>query len=505
MTAEIAAVQLATRKDWIGLAVIALPCMLYSMDLTVLNLAVPALTRDLKPSAAQLLWIIDIYGFMVAGFLMTMGVLGDRIGRRKLLLIGAACFGAASILAAFSTTAAMLIFSRAVLGIAGATLAPSTLSLITNMFRDPRERTFAISMWIMSFSIGGLVGPLIGGVVIMQYWWGAVFLIGVPVMALLLVLGPLLLPEHRDPDPGRIDVASAALSLAAVLAFIYGLKRLAESGWAMGPVLIMFLGVGLGVAFVGRQRRRADPFVDIRLFRNSAFAAAFAINIFGFFFMFGSFVMLAQYFQLVEGLSPLEAGLWNLPSALAFTVASFMNAHLASRMRPAFLLASGLAVSSFGFAIMAIAASFHAIVFATVVFSLGFTQVIALTTGLIVGAAPPEKAGAASALSETSAELGGALGVALLGSLVAVVYRSRMINAVPDGLAAEAAAGARASLGGAVEAAGQLNGPASEMLLAAARAAFSSGFHLVAGLTALMLLALALLSLAILRTTESAH
>src|SRR5687767_3206334 len=223
----------AGKREWIGLAVIALPCLLYSMDLTVLHLAVPRLTADLKPTSTQLLWIIDIYGFMVAGTLITMGTLGDRIGRRRLLFIGAAAFGVASVLAAFSTSAEMLIFTRALLGLAGATVAPSTLSLIRNMFLDPQQRTFAVSMWITAYSVGGAIGPLLGGVVLEYFWWGAVFLLAVPVMVLLLIVGPKLLPEYRDPNAKPLDLLSAALSLAGVLLVIFGLKRIAEHGFGL--------------------------------------------------------------------------------------------------------------------------------------------------------------------------------------------------------------------------------------------------------------------------------
>ena len=199
----------AGRREWIGLGVLALPCLLYSMDLTVLNLAVPHLSADLEPSSTQLLWIVDIYGFLVAGSLITMGTLGDRIGRRRLLLTGAVAFGAASMLAAFSFTAPMLIAARAILGVASATLAPSTLSLLRNMFLDPRERTVAVGVWIASFSAGGALGPLLGGLLLEHFWWGSVFLVNVPVMLLLLALGPRLLPEYRDPNPGRLDPISA--------------------------------------------------------------------------------------------------------------------------------------------------------------------------------------------------------------------------------------------------------------------------------------------------------
>src|SRR5688572_30827969 len=233
----------AGRREWIGLAVIALPCLLYSMDLTVLHMAVPQLSTDLEPTSAQLLWIIDIYGFLVAGSLITMGTLGDRIGRRRLLLTGAAAFGVASLLAAFSTSANMLIATRAILGVAGATVAPSTLSLIRNMFLDPRQRTVAISVWITSFSIGGAIGPLIGGILLQSFWWGSVFLISVPVMVLLLIVGPRLLPEYRDPSPGKPDPVSAGMSLAAVLLVIFGLKQIAQDGISPWPVATIVAGV----------------------------------------------------------------------------------------------------------------------------------------------------------------------------------------------------------------------------------------------------------------------
>ena len=256
----------AGRREWVGRAVLALACLLYVMDLTVLHLAVPSISEDLKPSSAQLLWIIDIYGFMVAGFLVTMGTLGDRVGRRKLLLAGAAAFGAVS-LAAFSTTPEMLILSRALLGIAGATLAPSTLSLIFSMFPDPKQRAVAIGVWISAFSAGSAIGPVLGGIMLEYFWWGSVFLLSLPVMALLLVLGPIVLPEYKDPNAGRLDIASAFMSLVAVLAVIFGLKQLAQDGIGLLPVASILIGVVVGVAFARRQLTLTDPMIDLRLFR----------------------------------------------------------------------------------------------------------------------------------------------------------------------------------------------------------------------------------------------
>ena len=300
----------AGRREWIGLAVIALPSMLYSMDLTVLYLAVPSLTRDLQPSASQLLWITDIYGFLIAGLLITMGTLGDRIGRRRLLMIGAAGFGAASVLAAFSTSAEMLIAARALLGVAAATLAPSTLSLIRNMFHDPRQRTVAIGLWVTSYSAGAAIGPLIGGLLLARFWWGSVFLISVPVMVLLLAVGPRLLPESRDPNPGRFDLSSAALSLLSVLAVIYGVKRIAEGDAGAVPALSIALGLLVGTAFLRRQGKLADPMIDLRLFRAPAFSVAVGANALALFTVYGMDLFIAQYLQLVLGMSPFEAGLW---------------------------------------------------------------------------------------------------------------------------------------------------------------------------------------------------
>src|SRR5438128_4617558 len=236
----------APRSAWIGLAVLALPCMITVMDLTVLNLAVPHLSAALKPTGAQLLWIIDIYGFILACALIPVGGLGDRIGRRKLLLIGGAAFGAASVLAAFSTSALMLIGARALLGLAGAALVPSTLSLLSTLFADETERTKAIGVWGASFAVGAAIGPLVGGVLLEHFWWGSVFLVGVPIMVLLLVVGPLLLPEFRDPAAGRPDLVSALLSIASVLTVTYGLKQIVQDGLTWLPLLLMLVGLGLG-------------------------------------------------------------------------------------------------------------------------------------------------------------------------------------------------------------------------------------------------------------------
>jgi MFS transporter, DHA2 family, multidrug resistance protein len=495
---------LTGRREWIGLAVLALACLLYAMDLTVLHLAVPSLSADLQPSSAQLLWITDIYGFMVAGFLVTMGTLGDRIGRRRLLLSGAAAFGVVSVLAALSTSAEQLIAARALLGIAGATLAPSTLSLIFAMFQDPRQRSVAIGVWITAFSAGGAIGPVLGGVLLERFWWGSVFLLALPVMALLLVLGPRVLPEYKAPDAGRLDLLSAAMSLVAVLAVVFGLKLIAQDGLGPLAVAAVLVGLGVGVVFVRRQRRLADPMIDLRLFRSSAFNAALATNLLGIFIVVGYFLFVAQYLQLVLGLSPLQAGLWSLPSAVGFIVGSNVAPRVLRRVRPAFVIGGGLGLAAVGLGVLTQVggspdADLGILAGASLVVSLGLAPVFTATTDLVVSSAPPERAGAASGISETGAELGGALGIAILGSIGVAVYRAELAAALPAGLPAEAAGVARDTLGGAVGAASQLPGQLGALLVDAAREAFTQGLQLTAALSAAVAVGIAILATVMLR------
>jgi DHA2 family multidrug resistance protein-like MFS transporter len=487
----------ATRREWLGLAVIALPCALYSMDLTVLDLAVPAISADLRPSSAQLLWILDVYGFVLAGSLIPMGTLGDRIGRRRILLMGAAAFCVMSILAAFSGSAGMLIATRAGLGLAGATVAPSTLSLIRNMFRDPSQRTIALGFWISSYSVGTAIGPLVGGAMLEHFWWGSVFLVGLPLMLLLLLLGPRLLPEFRAPTTQPIDLLSTLLSLAAVLLIIYGLKRIAQDGFAPTFAASLLAGVAASALFVRRQGRLSHPLMDLGLLRAPAFRVSLAAYALASFIALGEFVFLAQYLQMVLGLTPLHAGLWTAPFALAFIVGSQLTPLVARRVAPPSIIATGLAVASLGFGVLS---QIHAdaglalLVSGMVVFALGLAPVFTLANDLMLSSAPPERAGAAAAISETSSELGGALGIAVLGSIGTAVYRGAMTRDALQAVPTDSLESARDTLGAALAIADKLPPQLGSDLAYVAREAFASSLRLTSALASVVALALAIVA-----------
>ena len=492
----------AGRREWTGLAVIALPCILYSMDLTVLNLALPHISKDLHPTSSELLWIVDIYGFMLAGLLITMGTLGDRIGRRRLLMTGAVAFGIASVGAAFATSAGMLIAARAILGIAGATLAPSTLSLIRNMFHDPKQRTIAIGVWITSYSVGGAIGPLIGGVLLEHFWWGSVFLISVPVMVLLLLVGPALLPEYRNPVPGRMDLFSASLSLVAVLSVIFGIKKFAENGPGWLPVWCIVAGIITGMIFLRRQKGLSDPLIDLKLFRRAQFSVSLLIYTFATFIAFGFFIFTFQYMQLVIGLTPIKAGLWSIPFFCAFIIGSMITPAIVSRVQPAYVMGVGLFLAAIGFGMltqMSEGSGPAFLIIGSFIYCLGLAPVFTLTTDIIVGAAPPERSGSASAISETGSEFGGALGIAIIGSVGIAIYRSQMVRTMPKGIPSYTKKAAMETLSGAVAEARQLPPELRQSLLDAASGSFTSGMRWAAFICGIVAISLAILSVTRLR------
>jgi MFS transporter, DHA2 family, multidrug resistance protein len=480
----------AGRREWIALAVLALPALLASLELTVTNLALPSIGRDLEASSTQLLWTVDIYAFLLAGSLITMGVWGDRIGRRRLLLIGAAGYAAASLLAALAVNIELLIAARALMGVTGATLMPSTLALTAALFPQPRQRATAIAVIVASVSGGTAIGPLVGGWLLDRFWWGSAFLLAVPVMAVLVVLVPVLLPEYRGPHRRRLDLRSAVLSVAAVLPVVYGVKRTATSGVDVAVVLSVIGGVAMAVAFVHRQRRLADPFIDLSLFRSRILATAAATLALGIFVLWGTNYAIAQYLQLVEGLRPLAAGLWTAPSALGVIAGSTLAPRLARRYEPARIIGGGLIVSTVGYGVLSQVGGEHGLtllVTGAVIVSAGLGPMMALATDMVVGAAPPERAGAAAAIATTTPQLGGALGVAVLGSIITAAYRWRVGGAAPADVPDAAAAAFEDNLSAATTAAERLSAPLATQLLDTAREAFAGAFQLAAGVSALLM------------------
>lgn len=481
----------AGAREWIGLGLLALPTILLGLDLTLLHLALPALAVDLRPTSAQMLWIVDVYGFMIAGLLITMGALGDRIGRRKLLMVGAAAFGVASVMAAYSTSATMLIAARAVLGVAGATLMPSTLALISNMFARPEQRALAIGVWATMFALGMAAGPVVGGILLEHYGWEAAFLVALPVVALLLVAAPFLLPEYRAPQQGRLDLPSVALSLLALLPIVYGIKQLAKDGIGAGATLIIVGGLVFMALFIRRQRRLSSPLIDLGLFSSRAFSVALLVLLVGLVGVGGTMLLVTQYLQLVVGLSPLEAGLWMGPPAFAMLVAGITAPLLARRVRPGYVIAGALGLSVVGYLMLTqLDHAPHGIALVTASFSLvylGLGTIAALGTDLVVGAAPTEKSGSAAAMSETVQELGLAVGIATLGSLTTSLYRIRMADQVSVPMAQDVQRAVSDSLAGAKSVLQEL--PAG--MLEQAQAAFMVGFNMAAATSAISIAILA--------------
>jgi DHA2 family multidrug resistance protein-like MFS transporter len=477
---EAATVARAGRREWTALAVLALPLLLVSMDVSVLYFAVPFISRDLAATATEQLWILDIYGFVLAGLLVTMGALGDRIGRRRLLLLGAAGFGAASLAAAFAGTAVQLIAARAVLGVGGATLMPSTLALVRAMFEDPRQRSRAIAIWTTVMMGGISLGPVLSGLLLEHFWWGSVFLMNLPAMVLLLALGPVLVPESKAPAPGPFDAGSSLLSLATVLPVVFGIKRLASDGWGPVPAIALVVGLTLGVLFVRRQRRSAHPMLDLAMFRVPDIRGAIGANVVAMFALVGNSVFVTQYLQLYLGMSPLRAALWSLLPSVVVAGAAPLATALGQRLPPFGVVAGGLVIAAGGFTVMSTVradSSLLVIIVGASLLAFGLVGVMSLVTELVMGAIDPERAGAASAVTETSSELGGALGIALLGSVGTAFYRASVDSALPASLRHGALGQVREGLAGGLAAAGQAPGSLAGELLHAAKGAFLSGMH----------------------------
>ncbi|MFF0293221.1 MFS transporter [Kitasatospora sp. NPDC004614] len=477
----------AGRREWLGLALLLLPTLVLAMDMGVLFFAAPFIATDLRPSGTQQLWIMDMYSFLLAGLLIPMGALGDRIGRRKLLIGGTAAFAAASLVAAWADGANQLIAARALLGIAGAVFGPSTLALVRNMFPDAKQRQAAIGAWSGVMMAGATLGPVVGGLLLEHYWWGSAFLIAVPVMLLVMAAAPFLLPEYRAPQEGRFDLLGAALSIGTVLPVVYGIKTLAVDGWSPLPVLALVAGLLIGAGLAVRLRTAANPLLDVSLFRIRTYSGAITVNTIAMFAMMGFCLFTSQYLQLVKGYGPLAASLWALLPSVGVGAAVGGFGALAGKVRPAILLTSGFLASAAGFAAMAFVVPGSSLALPLVaagIIAAGAVGTVSITGEMVLSAAPAERAGAAGATSETAQELGSSLGIAVLGAAGAAIYRARMDGSAPDA--------ARDTLGGAVTTAARLPADAADRLLATARDAFTAGMHVAAVVGVLVMLGAAL-------------
>lgn len=494
----------ARARQWLALAMLMLPVLLVSVDNTVLSFALPVISESLRPNAAAQLWIVDAYPLVLAGLLVAMGSLGDRWGRRRMLLIGATGFGLVSIGAAFVTSAEMLIAARVGLGFFGAMLMPSTLSLLRSIFTDRDQRRLAIAIWASGFAAGAALGPIVGGILLEHFWWGSVFLVAVPVLLPLLVFAPLLIPESRDPNPGRIDPISIALSMVTLVPLVFAIKQFATEGFQPIEVVLVLAGVGAGVLFVRRQLGRENPMLDMRLFENRVFSGAVLINLVSVFSLVGFLFFASQHLQLVLGLSPLDAAYALVPGLIVMVIAGLGVVRVVRFVRPAVVVAGGLALGGAGYLIVMVtgqnaSALTLAIAFAVLGFGIGAAETI--SNDLIIAAVAPAKAGAASGVSETSYELGAVLGTAVLGSILTASYSSGI--RIPAGISAEQADAASQTLGGAVSVARNVGAPLGPELLDSARQAFDSGVVLTSGIGVILMVLAVGLALFTLRRARS--
>ncbi|SPM31468.1 MFS transporter [Mycobacterium terramassiliense] len=468
-------------RAWLALGVLAVAVLLIGVDGTVLALAMPFIATDLKTAATQVLWIGDIYSFVLAGLLVTMGGLGDRIGHKKLLLAGATAFAAASVAAAYAPNAALLIGARALLGAAGATLAPSTLALIRSLFPQSRERSVAVGIWASAFSAGAILGPMLGGLLLEHFWWGSVFLINLPVAAVLFVGGVALLPEQRNPLPGPWDPPSVGLSLLGMLGVVYAVQDGVANGFHIDALILGVGGAAALALFVRRQLSVATPLIEVRLFGNHRFSAVVVANLLAVLGLSGVVYFLSQFFQLVMGYSPLQAGLAELPAAVGATAFGVLAGVAMRHSSQRAILTIGLALVGSAMASLSLIGphtEYPHVGVSLFVLGIGLGLAYTAASDVILASVPPERAGAAAAVSETGYELGTALGIATLGSIVTGVFRALMVSS-----------GTADSLPDAIEAAKRLPDQRGLEVLAVAKSAFSSALAVAAGIGSVLVLA----------------
>ncbi|MFT4147307.1 MAG: MFS transporter [Micrococcaceae bacterium] len=473
----------ATKQDWIALSVLSLPVLLVAIDSTVLNFALPHITEDLNPRPDEMLWIIDIYSFILAGLLVTMGTLGDKIGRRKLLIYGSVGFGLASLGAALSTNALMLIFSRALLGVAGATLMPSTLSIIRNTFHNTKERRTAMGTWAAIFSGGAAIGPVIGGLLLSKFSWHSIFLVNIPIMILLVILGPMFIQESKSETAGDIDFLSVFLCLAAILPMVYGIKMSAEE-LSLFPLLIFIFGAIMAYCFVVRQKHVSYPLLDLKLFESPLFTWGTILNLVSIFALIGGDFILIQYLQLGLGVGTLEASLLIAPAMFAEALAALVAVKLANIYPLHIILFIGFMLTTSGFVIasfLGLQTPLWVVFVIALLLCWGTGTSYTLANDAILSEAPADRAGSAAAVSETSYELGAALGIAILGTIANFIYRTTIV--LPAGLSSEQQEQAKTTLATTIQSA-----HGNTALIDAAQVAFTRGAVVVSMVAAVLMI-----------------
>ncbi|MFH9074460.1 MFS transporter [Streptomyces alboflavus] len=495
----------AGANRWVVLVVLCVSLLLVAVDATVLHVAVPAVTEDLKPGAIELLWIVDIYPLVCASLLILFGTLGDRVGRRRVLLLGYGLFGVASAIAALADTPNVLIAARALLGVGGAMIMPATLSILRQVFPDRRERALAIGIWSAVAAVGAACGPLLGGFLLEHFWWGSVFLINIPLMLVSLPVGRWLLPESTGARNGPWDVVGALMAAGGLFGLVLGVKRLGsgESPFGATTLLALLVGGGLLVSFVRRQRRRRYPLVDLAMFTRPAFSTSVGCIVLAMLALVGLELIAAQYLQLVLGLSPLETGLRLLPLTIAAMAAGLAGSRMLLRFGPRAMVASGFALTALAVAALtAMGTDDNAPLLLTGFVLLGFGLETTLFGAYesMLSEAPQTQAGGAAAIGETSYQLGAGIGIALLGSVMNAAYAPGLSSV--RGVPAADSAAASHSLGEAYDVADRLGGAQGEALRVAARDSFVHGLHVTLLVSAGLLLLGALAALRLPRGME---
>ncbi|HKE75990.1 MAG TPA: DHA2 family efflux MFS transporter permease subunit [Acidimicrobiales bacterium] len=479
---------LVHRRRWLTLFVLCLSLIVIVVDNSILNVALPTLARPvarggLNAADSDLQWIVDSYVLVFAGLLLTAGSLGDRFGRYKALAGGLAVFGLGSFLAAFAGSSGQLIGFRALMGVGGAFIMPATLSIITNVFTDPKERGRAIGVWAGFSAIGLAIGPATGGLLLEHFWWGSVLLVNVPIVAIALVGGFLLVPDSRDPAAPRVDVPGAALSIVGFATLLWGLIEGPTKGWTSTPIVGAFVvGLSLLGLFLWWERTTPTPMLDLNFFRNRRFSAASAAITLTFMALMGTIFGLTQYLQSVLGFSPLKAGALLIPMSAVMMVLAPMSARIVERVGTKLVVGSGLLIVSVALLSQTqLTASTPTVlvVLSTLLLAVGMANVMAPATESIMGSLPRAKAGVGSAVNDTTRQVGGAVGVALIGSLLASVYRGDVRTGLADaGVSGSLVGKASSTVQAGVAVGGDVGGRAGATIVSVAHDAFLSGYHL---------------------------